>query len=128
MALTIQTWDKITGDLTAGPIYVCRQTIQRNHTLLRAWVYVQNVVFTGVVEVRLRKADRMDGRAGSDIAKVLTNDDFEALTSVNVRYDFLLLDFVQNLAAPAERMYFLSLSGTNAADRFDEPLLVVEYA
>lgn len=127
MALTIQTWDKITGDLTSGPIYVCRNTIQRPHKVLRSWVYVQNVVFTGTVEVRLRKADRMDGRAGSDIAKVLTNDDLEALTSINARYDFLLLDFAK-LAAPAERMYFLSLSGTNAADRFDEPLLVVEYA
>jgi hypothetical protein len=126
MALQVQQWDKITGDLTAGPIYVCRLTIPRSHKLLRAWVYTQNVVLTGTVEVRLRKADRMDSRGGAEIAELIDNDDLTARSATNARYDFVLLDFAKEIA-PAERMYFLSLTGTNAADRFDEPLLVVEY-
>ena len=126
MALHIQSFDKITGSLTAGPIYVCRAVVLRAHRVLAAWVYVQKVVLTGTVEIRLRKADRMDGRAGSDIAEVMTNDNLTAQASVNARYDFVLLDFAKQ-SAPPERTYLLSLSGTDSADRFDEPLLVVEY-
>lgn len=126
MAFQVQQWDKITGDITSGPIYVCRTVISRAHKLLAARVYVQNVVLTGTVEVRLRKADRLDSRGGSEVAELIDNDELTARASVNARYDFVLLDFAKE-AAPAERMYFLSLTGSNAADRFDEPLLVLEY-
>lgn len=126
MAFQIQQWDKITGDITSGPIYICRMVIPRSHRLIAAWTYVQNVVLTGTVEVRLRKADRLDSRGGSEIAELIDNGELLARASINARYDFVLLDFAKE-RAPSERMYFLSLTGSNAADRFDEPLLVLEY-
>ncbi len=119
-------WLEYTRYYLVNTNYVCRLVIPRAHKLLKAWVYVQNVVFTGTVEVRLRMTDRLGARGGSDIAELVDNDDLTARSSINARYDFVLLDFAKE-QAPAERMYFLSLSGTNPADRFDEPLLVLEY-
>ena len=127
MALQVQQWDNSRGTITITPIYVCRLVIPRAHKVLAAWVYTQNLVTTGTVEILLRKSDRLDTRGGSEIADKLENDDFTDRASINARYDFVLLDFAKGVAAPPERMYFLSLSGTNAADRFDEPLLVIEY-
>ena len=122
----LQAFDKNTGDITSGPIYLCRLTVPYNHKLKAAWVYVHNVVFTGTVEVRLRYVDPRGSRGGSDAAEELTNDDFTARSSIVDRYDFVLLDFAKEVA-PAQRCYFLSISGTDTADRFDEPLLVIEY-
>ncbi len=119
-------WFEYTKYYLANSINVCRLVIGRPHRLLRAWVYVQNVAFTGTVEVRLRMTDPRGPRGGSDIAELINNDDLTARSLINSRYDFELLDFAKE-QAPAERMYFLSIAGTNAADRFDEPLLVVEY-
>ena len=122
----IQAFDKITGALTTGPIYVCRAIVIAPHKLVAARVYVQNVVFTGTLEVRLRYADLRGPRGGADAAEVLENDDFIARTSINTVYRFSLLDFIKAQVA-TERTYFLSLTGTNSADRFDEPLLVLDY-
>ncbi len=122
----IQAFDKITGALTSGPIYVARAMIVEPHRLTAARVYVQNVIFTGTLEVRLRYADEMGPRGGADAASVLTNDDFTARTSINAKYDFVLLDFIKAQVAE-QRAYYLSLTGTNSADRFDEPLLVLDY-
>jgi len=119
-------WLEYTRYYLVNSNFVCRMVIPRAHKLLRAWVYVQNVAFTGTVEVRLRMTDRLSARGGSDIAELVDNDELTARSATNARYDFILLDFAKE-QAPAERMYFLSISGTDPADRFDEPLLVLEY-
>lgn len=125
MANIIQNWDKFTGDPTTG-YYVCRLVVPVTHQLKAAWVYVLNVVMTGVVTVRLRFTDPMGPRGGGDAAEILDNDDLTAASSINARYNFILLDTVTGFS-PAQRSYFIHLLGTNSADRFDEPLLVVEY-
>ena len=126
-AFTIQQHDNSRGPITLTPIYVCRLTVLKPHKLLRVWVYVEHVVLTGIVEILLQKADRLDGRGGSQISEKIENADMTARTNLRARYDFELLDLAKGIAAPPEREYFLSLSGTNAADRFDEPTLIVEY-
>lgn len=114
-----------TGAITSVA-YGYRIYVPVPHLLLAAWVYTQNVITTGVLEVLLKKADPMDPRGGSDVSEKIENDDVTPRTSINVRYDFVLLDAAKE-PAPGRRTYFVSALGTNSADRFDEPLLIVEY-
>lgn len=125
MAFYAQAYSENTGNITAG-VYVCRLVIPVAHLLTAAWVYTQEVVTTGTLEVRLRKADVRDPRGGAAIAELIDNDDVTTQADENVRFDFVLLDHAKELA-PAERMYFLSLTGSDSADRCNEPLLIVQY-
>jgi len=121
----IQGYSNNTGAITSVA-YGMRVVIAVPHLLIKAWVYTQNVVTTGVLEVLLKKADLMDPRGGSDVSEKIENDDVTERTSINARYDFVLLDSAKD-QAPAQRTYFVSMLGTNSADRFDEPLMVLEY-
>lgn len=125
MAFTKQAYSENTGDVTSAAL-VCRLVIPVGHLLTAAWVYTTEVVTTGTLEVRLKKVDPRDARGGSDVAELINNDDVTPRSATVARYDFVLLDFAKALA-PAERTYFVSILGTNAADRFNEPLLVVKY-
>ena len=127
MAIIVREFDPMTGAInTGGPFYVCRVLIHDKHELLRAWVYTTNVVLTGVVEVTLRAVGEQGPRAGSLVSEVLTNDGLVAKSSLVARYDLVLLKFAKE-NQPGERIYLLHISGTNSADRFDEPLIVLEY-
>ena len=121
----IQGYSTNTGAITSGA-YGYRVIVPVPHLLVAAWVYTQNVVTTGVLEVLLKKADPMDPRGGSDVSEKIENDDVTARTSINVRYDFVLLNWAKE-KAPGQRTYFVYMLGTNSADRFDEPNLVIEY-
>lgn len=125
MGRIAQAWSDNLGDISSGPIYVSRKVIVQPHELVRAWVYTQKIVTTGVLEILLKYADRQGPRGGNDASEVIENDNV-VVASVNARYDFVLLDGIKG-PLPAERMYFLSLSATDPADRFDEPLLVLDY-
>ncbi len=125
MAFYQQAFSENTGAVTSAAL-VCRLVIPVQHLLVAAWVYTTEVVTTGTLEVRLKKVDPRDARGGAEIAELIDNDDVTPRSATVARYDFILLEFAKALA-PAERMYFVNILGTDAADRFNEPLLIVQY-
>jgi hypothetical protein len=105
--------------------YCCRLMVPYVHKLSTAKLYSQNIVTTGTVQVQLRQTDPGDGRGGALVGDVLENDDLDDVSSVNTKYDFTLYAADKRLA-PALRQYFLVITGTDPADRVDEPTLVLE--
>jgi len=122
---TVSTFDRFAGAITSAQ-YVARTAILVPHALLRAWVYAQNVVLAGTMEIELRLQDQRGARGGGAASEKIENDELITRANVMSRWDFELLDFARG-SAPAERAYFLSLLSTDAAARFDEPILVLEY-
>ena len=95
------------------------------HKLSRARFYAQNIVTTGTVEVKLQRSNRGHGRTGALVGTKLENDDLGDVSNRNTRLDFVLAN-EDKLVAPAEEQYFLVITGTDPADRVDEPMLAIE--
>jgi hypothetical protein len=106
-------------------LYCCHKVIQQAHKLTKVRVKAQNVTTTGTVTVTLKKRDPNEARGGSKIATVLENADLEDHTNVSTTYTFALLDAYKGVA-PADREYFVVVTGTSAEDRFEEPHLLIE--
>jgi hypothetical protein len=105
--------------------YVCRILVPIAHKLSKARLYAQNIVTTGAVLVQLRQTDPGDGRGGALVGTKLENDDLSDVSSVSTKLDFVLSGDDKKVA-PANRQYFLVITGTDPADRVDEPTLVLE--
>lgn len=105
--------------------YVCRILVPIAGKLSKARMYAQNIVTTGTVLVQLRQTDPGDGRGGALVGKILENDDLSDVSSVSTKLDFVL-SAGDKMVAPANRQYFLVITGTDPADRVDEPMLVLE--
>ena len=105
----------------------CRITVPNAHTLVWARIRFQHMVATGTLTVTLRSSDPGDARAGRAAATSLDNDDLNpgTITLANIHnvFEFVLTDDAKAAASPANRNYWVTLTGTNAADRLDWPTL-----
>lgn len=119
-----QSYENSSSIPGSGSTRCCVLHVPFAHRLVSAKAYSQNVVTTGTVTVTLKKRDTNESQGGSQVGTVLENDDLEDYSAVNTEYEFELAAR-DTRSAPADRQYLLVLVGTNAADRFDEPLLVV---
>jgi hypothetical protein len=83
-------------------------------------------VHTGTVTASLRQSDDGDTYTGSLVGTALNNTTLGAETSKTTRIEIELAD-EDKVVAPANRCYHLTLTATNAADRINHPILVLEY-
>jgi hypothetical protein len=126
--MILQSPDNRTGDFSSSGFYSARLIVPWPHRLLTAKATSQNVVLTGTVELRLRFTDPDAGRGGAQIGVKLENDDLDdPPTQANSYSTYAFdLDGYEKLVAPGNRMYFLEATSTNAADRLDELVLMVD--
>ena len=117
-----------TTDFSSTDVYCCRIIVSHAHKLIQAYVFIENTVLTGDLEIFLQKVDRNDARTGAQVGGKLENIDINgavAVSGVHTKVDFVLgSDDVG--VAPANRCYMLKLTSTNSADRFEEPHLVIK--
>lgn len=107
-------------------ITCCRVVVPVAHKLVKAKVYFQNIVQVGTLAVSLKQTDVGDARGGTLVGTALDNTTTGSpITNINHRISFTLADADKTIA-PAERMYFLQLTGTDPADRLSEPTLLLE--
>lgn len=123
-----QAYDPVTGAQPGGARR-CKIWVPFVHTLVSARVAFSNVVATGDLTVSLRIAYRQDSAGGRKLGSDLDDDDLTpaGLTVASVYNWFSWVLAGDDLATyPAWTLYFITTTGTNAADRLDEPLLMVE--
>lgn len=125
MAETIQATDPSTAAFNSTDRYSNRCVVPFAHTVVAAYLFTLNTVTTGTVEIQLKKVDVGDARGGANVGTKLQNSDIDAATSVNKKFT-LTLSADDKGVSPAFRQYFVVSTGTNSADRFDEPTLVLE--
>lgn len=113
------------SDFSGSDRYTCRVIVPFVHKLVTAKLYAQNVVTTGTVTVTLKQSDVNDGRGGAIVGTAFANADLEDWSTTNKEFAFTLAS-ADKATAPANRHYFLIITATNAADRVDEPLLLIE--
>ena len=125
----LQSDSASTGDITEADVYTCRIIVPYAQKLLAADVVVHNLVTTGTVTVSLRRTDLGNSRGGALVGAQLNNTTLEASTaataSMMTKRSFVL-GAADTVGAPADREYFLVLSTTDAADRLDEPVLLIQ--
>jgi len=122
-----QSYHSSTGDISSADVHTCRLVAPRNHVLRKATVRLHNTAQTGTLEIYLKKTDPGDARGGATVGTKLDNDDISVLSNTTQDFEFTLADADKALA-PKGREYFVLLSSTNAADRLDEPVLLLEVA
>lgn len=120
-----QGHDPRTGAFNGADVATCRVVVPFAHKLVSAVVFAHHVVTTGTVNITLRKCDPNEARSGSQVGEKLENDDLGDHTSIAKKYPFVLSPEDQG-AGPAWREYLVNLNGSDAADRFDDPMLYVE--
>lgn len=104
----------------------CRIIVPVAHKLVTAKVYFQNITQTGTLVVSLKQTDVGDARGGTLVGTALDNTTTGSpITNLNHQIEFTL-DNDDKGVAPARRMYFLQLTGTDPADRLSEPSLLLE--
>lgn len=106
-------------------IYACRTVVPWSHRLVVATLTCMNAVTTGTVEVALRFTDPGSGRGGAQIGLSLENDDLDALANTYNKWVFDLQGY-EKIVAPQDRQYFVQASATDAADRLDELVLLLD--
>ena len=111
-------------------LYACRVIVPITHKLKNAWLIAQEIVLSGTVQVYLKQSDNGDGRGGAVVGQIKgtatdTDEELEAVAAVHTREPFVLYAEDKNIA-PAFREYFVVITTTNAADRIDEPQLLLE--
>lgn len=121
----LQATDAQAAAFDSADLYLCRIVVPIVHKLVSAKLYTQNVVTTGTVTVSLKQTDVSDARGGTVLGTVLNNAALLGNTSRNTEIPFVLAAAELGIA-PAGRQYFLVLTATNAADRVNEPVLLLE--
>lgn len=118
---------RVTGvAIDLSDFYGCKIWVPYAHKLVAARVYTPNVVTTGIVEVKLMKTAVGFPRGGALVGVKLENDVLDGpKTNVVTRYD-ITLTAADKLLTPEWQQYFLFVSGTDNADRFEEPTLAIE--
>lgn len=107
-------------------VHCCRVIVPEAHRLSAATAWFQNVATVGTVTCKLKQSDTGDARTGALVGAALNNATLMDYASVSTKYDFSLAA-TDKAIAPANRMYFLTLAGTDPADRLDEPILMITY-
>lgn len=132
--MILQAYDPQTGAFasTISPytkdLYACRIVVPWPHKLLKATLACQNTVTEGTVEIFLRFADPGASRAGGQIGLKLENDDLDrgwVLANNYNSWDFDLQTYL-GMQAPPMRQYFVQATATDAADRLDELILILD--
>jgi hypothetical protein len=127
----LQDSDPSTAALNAADLYLCRIVVPYVHALKNVYVFSSNVVTTGNVTLTVKRVDPGASRAGATVGRGeygttgLNNSDLGDHAKLYWKYTMTLLND-DKLTAPAFREYFIVLTGDNSADRFDEPVLVLE--
>lgn len=120
------TWftasDPIATEPGADTSYHCRIYVPFAHRLQDAYVTNTDVDKTGTITVTLLQADDTDAKAGTAVGTAITPS---AATADVVTVNQVTLANSDKAAVTAGRCYFLSITGTNAADRFEEPTLTI---
>lgn len=134
MNVVFQAYDPQTGAFAStlsdytGDLYACRILVPWAHKISKATLMSQNTVLVGTVEIFLRFADPGSSRAGGQIGLKLENADLDSgwvlANNVNL-WNFDLQDY-KGAYAPPNRQYFIQATATDAADRLDEPILLLE--
>lgn len=106
----------------------CRINVPYAHKLVSASLITENIVQVGTLAATLKQTDLGDARGGATLGTALDNTTLEPdNTNRHKRLDFVLKD-EDLLTAPANRCYFVTLTGTDPADRITEPQLMIEVA
>jgi len=120
-----QAYDPQEAAFNSADLETCRIMVPYTHRLVSATVTVQTVVLTGTVTVTLKQKDVGEDGGGAVVGTALTNADMTAAADTYAKLTFTLAD-EDKTTAPQNRHYFLVLSSTDAADRFSQPLLLLE--
>ena len=126
----LQAQDRVAGTaaFNSTDVLTCRITVPYAHKLEEAFLFVENTVLTGDLEIFLMRVDPNDARTAAEIGVKLENADINegvAISAKHVKIDILLGDDDKGVA-PANRQYLLKLTSTNSADRFEEPQLMIK--
>lgn len=125
MSTFFQSFDQQRAAINSTDLVTCRVVVPFAHKLKSATLYTHTVVTTGTVTTTLKQADDGDARAGVTVGVALDNTTLAAHGNVSKKTEFVLKAADMGVA-PAGRLYFIVASGTDAADRVDDPLLVIE--
>jgi hypothetical protein len=132
--MILQSYDPQTGAFAStlsdytNDLYACRTVVPWPHKLVKATLTCQNTVTAGTVEIFLRFSDPGANRAGGQIGLKLENDDLDVGWALENNYSLWTFDLqaYKNSHAPANRQYFIQATATDAADRLDEPILILD--
>lgn len=126
MALTAAWLEYTKLSINLVDLYACQVAVPFTHKIIGATLYSQNVVTTGTVTVTLRQRDKGDSRGGAAMGTALNNTTLiPPAVLTNAKYDFVLTSD-DKAVAPANRIYFVVFTGTDAGDRVEEALLVLK--
>lgn len=121
----LQSFDPNTAAFNSADLHTCRLIVPYVHQLIEAWLITTSVIHTGTVTAALRQSDNGDGYAGVLVGTALTNSTLGAETSVTTIIP-IVLAAADKVLAPAFRCYHLTLTATDAADRVNHPILLLE--
>ena len=126
--MILQSYDNQTGAFNSTDRYACRIVVPWAHKLTSAKLICLNCVLTGTVEVFLRFADHGSSRGGAQVGLKLENDDMDDLGVIANTFNKWPFDIqtYNTLTAPADRIYFIQGTATDAADRINELVLMID--
>jgi N-formylglutamate amidohydrolase len=121
----LQSYDPTIAAFNTANLHTCRLIVPFVHKLVSAYLVTTNVVHTGTVTAALRQSDHLDTYSGALVGTALNNTTLGAETSKTTKIEIALAD-ADKQVAPAFRCYHLTLTATDAADRINHPLLLIE--
>lgn len=121
-----QSSDSQVASLNGADLECCQVVVQEPGYLSAARAWSTNIVTTGTVTVTL-KWFSLNGAAGGIEIDVLENIDLEDYSSTLKVYEFDIPDAIQGFLFGKWSHFFLHLDGNNAADRFDRPVLDIDW-
>ena len=117
----------------SADVYICKVVIPYDHRLIAARTYCTDTVLTGTLKIKLAYAAANSGEGGA-LLDYLENADLKlddaAVSATHALFHFDLGSTAQGTnvpsgVIPAWTVYFLILTSTNSADRYNNPSLVI---